>query len=239
MLSKIKKYYQTKGILSTNFKCPYKKICKGNNDKFYGPKSAYISSGYEKGELPRLLFLSLDPGDCEKNPNKRLPKYVRSIEEQRDVNLLYRNRHWYKTHQLAYTILKRFKDDLTIENVKRFFAHANSVKCSMNNPNHKQAHKILFKNCRSYILDEILILKPDIIVTQGLQAKKAIEELVLNKSNMKKFYYIIDLNGKEVFWLHTIHPSNYGAFHKQYQKGNGWIRYSRIIYKWYCNNKNA
>jgi uracil-DNA glycosylase len=86
-------------------------------------------------------------------------------------------------------------------------------------------------------LDEILILNPDIIVTQGLQAKKAIEELVLNKSNMKKSYYVIDLNGKEVFWLHTIHPSNYGAFNKQYQKGKGWTRYSRIIYKWYCNNK--
>ena len=239
MLSKIKRYYQTKGILSTHFKCPYKKICKGNNDKFYGPKSAYISSGYEKGELPRLLFLSLDPGGSEINPNKRLPKYVRNIEEQRDVNLLYKNRHWYKTHELAYTILKRFKDDLTIENAKQYFAHANSVKCSVNNPNHKQAHKILFINCRSYILDEILILNPDIIVTQGLQAKKAIEELVLNKSNMKKYYYVIDLNGKEVFWLHTIHPSNYGAFNKQYRKRKGWIRYSRIIYEWYCNNKYA
>jgi len=90
MITKIVKYYSDKGILSTHFRCPYKKVCKGDNDKFYGPKSAFISSGYEKGKLPRLLILSLDPGNSEINPSKRLPKSVRVIEEHRDISLLHK-----------------------------------------------------------------------------------------------------------------------------------------------------
>ncbi|HED36977.1 MAG TPA: hypothetical protein ENI76_01825 [Ignavibacteria bacterium] len=239
-LPELTKYYKDNGILSTHFNCPYKKICKGDNKKFYGPKSSYVSIGYEKEELPKLLFLSLDPGVSKKDYIKRLPKSVREIEENRNVNELPKNRHWYKTHELAYYILSQFKDDLTIENAKYYFAHVNSVKCSANNPNHKQARKILFNNCRNYILDELLLLDPDIIITQGLQAKKSIEKLVLKKPiNPNQYYYIIELNEKKVFWLHTYHPSNYGAFNKQYRKGKGFERYSKIIYKWYCNNKKA
>ena len=240
LLSELRKYYKHNGILSTHFNCPYKKICKGDNHKFYGPKSSYVSIGYEEGKLPKILFLSLDPAVSERDPIKRLPKSIRKIAQNRNVDELPKNLHWYKTHELAFYILKHFKNDLTVEEAKYYFAHVNSVKCSANNPNHKQSRKILFKNCRNYILGELILLDPDIIITQGLEAKKSIEKLVLNKSvNSNKFYYIIELNDKKVFWLHTYHPSNYGAFNKQYRKGKGFEKYSKIIYKWYCNKKNA
>ncbi|GBD87381.1 uracil DNA glycosylase superfamily protein [bacterium BMS3Abin03] len=240
ILTKIENYYKDNGILSTHFVCPYKKVCKGNNNKFYGPKSTFISSGYEKGNLPKLLFLSLDPGKSEKDSVKRLPKSIRGIEEKRDISLLPKNRHWYKTHELAFNILKRFNDDLTIDDVKHYFAHANTVKCSMNNPHRKQAHKILFKNCRDYLISELEILSPDIIVTQGNEAKLAIEKFIFkSKLRTNRYYQIVTINNKKVFWLHTFHPHNYGAFYKQYNKGKGWENYSKRIYDWYVNYINA
>jgi hypothetical protein len=37
----------------------------------------------------------------------------------------------------------------------------------MNNLNNKMAGRQLFENCREYIPEEIEVLKPDILVTQG------------------------------------------------------------------------
>ncbi|MFA4923673.1 MAG: hypothetical protein WC557_05720 [Ignavibacteriaceae bacterium] len=237
MITELEKYYKKKGILSTHFSCPYKKICKGDNDKFYGPKSAFISSGYEEGKIPRLLILSLDPGNSEKNKLKRLPTAVRKTEEERDILAIHKGRHWYRTHEIAFYILRHFVKDLSIETVKHYFAHVNSVKCSMNNPQNKQASKVLFNNCRGYLFNELFILVPDIIVTQGLESKKAIVELIpKNQLKAYKNNYIITLNGRKIFWLHTVHPSNYGAFHKQYDKGKGWEKCSKKIYKWYLEN---
>jgi len=234
MIDKIEEYYRDKVILSTNFECSYKKECGRQSEKFYGPKSAFISSGYEKGTLPRLLILSLDPGSSEENPSKRLPIAVREFEETRDISLLHKGRHWYRTHELAFHILRQFKDDLNIEDVKHYFAHVNTVKCSMNNPYNKQADKMLFKNCRGYLEDEIVLMRPDIIVTQGLEAKKALEQIIPETHlSQDRAHHIINLNGRKVFWLQTVHPSNYGAFHKQFNKGKGWDKYAREIYQWY------
>jgi hypothetical protein len=40
-------------------------------------KEAFIGTEYEKGTLPRLLFVSLDPDRSDSNPRQRTVKYVR------------------------------------------------------------------------------------------------------------------------------------------------------------------
>ena len=62
MLATLERYYKQNGILSTNFLCKHKTECSADCATFTGPKSAFVSSGYELGSLPRLLFLSLDLG---------------------------------------------------------------------------------------------------------------------------------------------------------------------------------
>ena len=168
MLQELESYYKENGILSTSFTCCYKDMCKGNCANFTGPKSAFVSTGYEHHDLPRLLFLSLDSGSGDQNDENRLPTAVRKQEEiDCDVSQLPKGKHWYLTHELAWYILKRFDSQIKIEDTHRYFAHANSAKCCQNNPGNRQANKILFKNCKGYLTGELEILRPDIIYHAG------------------------------------------------------------------------
>jgi uracil-DNA glycosylase len=113
----------------------------------------------------------------------------------------------------------------------------------MNKKQRKKADAILFKNCRGYLRGELEILSPDLLVTQGNEAKKAIKLLKESTSQIiDEFSSIIKLNGKHIFWLHTYHPNNWGAFNKQrdYDKNNkvstGWVRYSDLMHKFVTKN---
>lgn len=224
MLPKLENYYKANGILSTHFTCRHKAECKGDCEKFTGPKSAFIPAGYESEscKLPRLLFLSLDSGSGDKEDNNRLPLAVRRQEEEKDILKLHKGKHWYRTHELAYYILKRFSSDIKIEDdikdneARKYFAHANSAKCCMNKKQRKKADSILFRNCRKYLREELAILKPEIIVTQGKEAKEVILELhERTNKRFDEFTSVITLNGVKVFWLHTYHPGCWGLFNRQ------------------------
>ena len=106
---------------------------------------------YEKGTLPRLLFLSLDSGSADRDPERRTPEAVRLQETTRDVGNLPKGRHWYRTHELASVLLWQFGETLTPENVSPHFAHANSAKCCMNKAHRSLADDRLFHNCREYL----------------------------------------------------------------------------------------
>lgn len=227
MLKQLESFYKENGILATNFTCIHQDECSFGCRGFTGPKSTYVGSGYEKNILPRLLFLSLDSGSGNKSAEARLPLAVREQEEATDVLALPKHKHWFRTHELAWYILRRFKPDLEIEQAKNYFAHANSAKCCMNNPQRKKAGKILFKNCRKYIKEELRILGPKILVTQGNEAKHAVALIVESPLKMiDDFATIIRINGKETFWLHTYHPNNWGAFnrHRAFDKEAGIAR---------------
>lgn len=238
MINELQDFYKKNGILSTSFTCSYKYECQGDGQGFTGPKSAFVSTGYEAGKFPRLLFLSLDSGRGDGNDSHRLPTSVRKRMEAVDVSSIPKGRHWYRTHELAWYILKHYDTDLKIEETKRYFAHANSAKCCMNKVGSKKADRILFKNCQRYLKGELSILSPKIIVTQGNEARDAIRSLC--EETIKKFddfASIIQINGDDVFWLHTYHPSCYGAFNKQrdFDKtkniAKGWVKYSRKMHK--------
>ncbi len=86
----------------------------------------------------------------------------------------------------------------------------------MNNAQRKKANAILFKNCKRYLRGELSILSPKILFTQGNEAKEAIgtiRDKIIRC--LDEFASIIELKGKPVFWLHTYHPNNWGAFNKQ------------------------
>ncbi|MDD2297747.1 MAG: uracil-DNA glycosylase family protein [Sphaerochaetaceae bacterium] len=214
---------------------------------FTGPKSAYVSAGYERGELPRLLFLSLDSGSAEREPDKRLPEAVRRQEEiDCAVLSLPKGLHWYRTHELAWYVLRKFKPNLLLDQAKHYFAHANSAKCCMNNKHNSKAASILFKNCRRYLAGEIAILRPAIVVTQGSEAKDAMSRLVRKISpGIDDFASIVELEWGPVFWLHTYHPRNYGAFNKQRafneetQLAEGFERYASAMQRFINASKFA
>ena len=220
LLKELSLYYQEKGIFSLDFHCRHWQFCSKDNKRITQAKSAFVGTEYEKAILPRLLFISLDPGDSDSEPERRTAESVRYSEEHEcKVADLPKQRHWYRTHELALILLKRLRPNLTIENSHLYFAHVNSVKCSMNNDDHRQAKSNLFKNCREYIGDEIVILKPDILVTQGKWAKVAVEKTfkVSEVPDCEQAcpYHWVHLESRRALWFHTYHPRNFGKFNQQ------------------------
>lgn len=142
-------------------------------------RSAAISGGYERHKCPRVLILSADWGsDKAPRPSKRQPEAMRREMEASDPSALRRGRQRREEYEIAMHLLKRFRKDLTLKDTTRYVARTNSLKCCANRSNSKQAPPRLFRNCRKYIGEELGLLAPDILVTQGRQAEKAVEKAV-------------------------------------------------------------
>jgi hypothetical protein len=237
MLPELEAYYREAGILATAFHCDHVDECGAGCPEFTGPKSAFVSTGYENGMLPRLLFLSLDSGSGDKVDLNRLPQAVRQQEEvDEDVLSLEKYKHWYRTHELAWYILSHFKLGIRLDEAKSYFAHANSAKCCMNRPQRQKAKSTLFRNCQGYLSGELAILKPDIVVTRGNEARLTIHALLSGViEQFDQFASIIELGGRRIFWLHTYHPRYWGGFNRQRnfdreaQVAMGWVKYANLI----------
>jgi uracil-DNA glycosylase len=223
MLDQLAAYYDAKGILPTNFRCAYASACSAGSPEFTTSKATSLGTEYEKGNGPRLLFLSLDSGSADPNPTKRTFEALRAEEHWQDVDNLPKNKHWYLTHAMAWILLRPFHPHLTIAKMRPYFAHVNSAKCCQNNPQRGKAAAVLFENCRAYIPGELRILKPDVLVTQGGEAKDVVvKALGLVKHDQREVQGaryetgIVQLTpDRQTLWLQTYHPNNYGKFHPQ------------------------
>jgi uracil-DNA glycosylase len=173
--------------------------------------------------LPRLVFLSLDPGRSVHLHERML--IGQRLSEQRWVeHELLRGRarqstHWYRTHELALTLLLPFAPCLTIGAVHDYFAHTNSAKCCLNYPGRAQADDRLFDNCRSYIAGELEVLRPEILVTQGIMAKRAITESdalrIVKAAATPTDCAEVEYAGGRALWLCTYHPRYFQGFYRQ------------------------
>ena len=251
MIEEIKDYYDEKKISPLNFDCKHYPSCVSRAEdkmKFTKGHGIWVGAEYEEGTVPRLLFLSLDSGSAEPDPNQR------TMEAAMEWNLRWlpgkgdKPKHWYRTQQFAWHIFneinKAFGIDLDIgrvddnfdfnpvtevHKIKPFYAAANSAKCCMNNERRSQADGKLFENCRVYVQGELSLLDPDIIVTQGKYARKVVEgmktERIVQRRNIswastrENDYHVIEMmNGKVILWIHHYHPNNYGTFKKNRDK---------------------
>ena len=238
MLKKLEEYYRSQGILAKHFTCPHRANCSaGYSETFTGPKSAAVRTGYEDWRLPRLLFFSLDSGSGEREPEQRLPGAIRNGMEAEDINALPQNQHWFRTHELAWYILKQFDDELELQEVNHHFAHTNAAKCCQNRPDGKMADEHLFTNCRRYLAGEIRVLCPDVIVTQGQKARDGLQPILVDMREVDKFAWIARFDGRLIFWLHTYHPSPINrrrfypqrAYDQETGRCEGWQRYAEDI----------
>ena len=229
MLSELNAFYESNGISPLGFRCPSRSACSGNSPRFTEAKASFVGPRYRERQLPRLLFLSLDPGSAEREPERRTAESVRHQEVATDVGALPKPRHWYRTHELAFELLHQFRADLTIADARLYFAHVNSAKCCQNKSKRRQADQ-MFENCRRFIPGELRILKPDIIVTQGNPAKAGILENFdvrehtvqtvaapgyKNDGRYETGLLEIGTGAHESLWLHTYLPTAFGHFNPQ------------------------
>lgn len=256
MLDALTAYYRDQGILSTHFTCGFKgresngcAVCvcgpapcrRDHCTTSTGPSASFVSSGYEAGPLPRLLILSLDRGIATEPAESRTPQAARRIEgASHEIIDLGRRRngktnHWFRTHELAWYVLRRFDPGIGLGEVRRHIALANAAKCCQNRKGGSMAGHALFENCKNYLAEELRILAPEILVTQGREAELSVASLLRDGVSarslpwgalpdaddgasdwMREFAspsrsFVRAVGGlcdSDVFWLHTHHPTS-------------------------------
>jgi len=237
MRRRLHRYYVKQGICPAHFTCPHETECRTGVSNFVGPREPSIGKEYLSRSLPRLLFVSLDPGKLEKTDPlelqvvSKLPVEPRWLKRQR--------RHWYRTHELALHLLGYFDKGMTLEQTRLHFAHANVVRCCVNNRGSRQARAALYRNCRQYLADEILLLEPDIIVTQGNSAHSAVQHTLGEKAKQRVRsgvgYHILELDKPEkTLWLQSVHPTARGTKYQD-QVDNQWRVFRRIVASFFKN----
>ena len=233
MIQELKTYYYANGISAFGFRCHFANSCRLFCNNFVEAQESYVGSEYEKeydkqqGTLPRILFLSSDPGGGDPNPQTRTMEAARRYEEEKcdpeNHQSLPRKGHWYHTHHLAWIFLKKFNPNLQFKDICSYFAHTNSAKCCEDANRSRESAARLFENCRGYIPREIQILDPDILITQGYSAKWAIEYgfsqsttlIEIDSASDHCNYHLIQMNGKEVLWFAPYHPNNPGGLYRR------------------------
>jgi uracil-DNA glycosylase len=222
-----------------DFRCAHVKDCRYKDYQIFRGADTFVGTWY--GKSPKLLFVSLDRGEGKSNFDSR--RY--EIE-----NRVPRNRHMIGILETAKRILDyeyapSNKQSLLLNYTEVFSrcAMINSAKCCVKDEKHSMAMapKRFYTKCRPYVKDEVDILEPDIIVTQGILAWLTIEKYKTGIENIndtienkcsphnineikdaaeKYLYRLVDSN---TLVLRSVHPSAWG-------KGeNRWDYYTKSI----------
>ena len=116
------------------------------------------------------------------------------------------------------------KRDEKLAQVTPYFAHANVVKCSICRLGNAQAPDQMYRNCESYLEGELPVLKPDIVVTQGRHAARALEEQFVHSAfdpyNHRLRYLTLNENKpKDVLWIQAFTRAMASFVLKEVQSG--------------------
>ena len=205
----------------------YKSLYKG--EKFtFSPRTdgvevsrCYRDKKYQDDSIPRIVVVSLSA------PMPSANKKSSSL-----------NQHWRETLAMVRSLLHPFiapeqfpepvakEEDKSKKIVEQLFVHVRTAKCCSNGSSQEPGQ--VYKNCGCYLSEELRILEPNVIVTQGNHAHEQSKEHVFGEgaidTEVKKIKgiansiaRIVNLrkdNG-EVCWLRTYHPSYYKGFYPQ------------------------
>ncbi len=244
--TQLNQYYESKGIApvdGTNgyansygvFRCPKKDCCrdacydywkKGEEDIFcFSPpidsvcvSQYYTDKTYCGDSIPRIVVISLSA------PEPSMPTG--------GIITGAMNQHWRETLAMVRSLLYPFiapekfpmpirnweDEDITI--VESLFVQARTAKCCSNANGGKEEPSKVYENCGGYLSEEISILEPDVIITQGNNAHPRAKKYVFNTNTIQKVKGIqginpvhnvahvatLRYNSRRVFWLQLHHP---------------------------------
>lgn len=179
--------------------------------------------------IPRMVVLSLSA------PEPSMPM------DEDDTKPLGSYTHWRETLAMVRSLLHPFiapekfpkpirnweDEDITI--VENLFVHARTAKCCSNADGGKEEPSKVYENCSGYLSEEMAILEPDVIITQGKHgnppySKARVERYVFQ--NYQKVTNIqgidpvhnvahvatLKCNSRPVFWLQLYHPRYAGGY---------------------------
>jgi hypothetical protein len=251
--AQLEAFYRQSGIHPLDFRCPHQEFCRSKADPDAGMTEAKMSMlGSQYGEkYPRIVVVSLDPPLGEESPFRepyqRTTTYLLDDHETSDYSKNRPNSHWKMTLITVRSILSLFGYEpkepnaaivsesyagRPIANTTPYFAHVNVAKCSMNYPNKKQAPKRVHQICgESYLKQELVILQPEILVSQGKNANEIVGQLLMGRSvklDELPVVFELELRQKPFLWLPMHHPTYEGKSKVQDQ----WPFYEEKIQNW-------
>jgi hypothetical protein len=228
--SKLHDYYFQKEIHPNLFRCLHQDFCRqyayqGNMTE---AKMSMVGSQYGT-KYPRIVVVSFDPPQQSEfsKAEDRLSESIAQLHEQEDFNLTRPNPHWAMTQIIVKDILCLFGypslinsavvsesyAGRTIENVSAFFAHVNVAKCSMNNLSRGKASAAVHKTCgEAYLIEELIILEPNVIISQGSNTNFILGELLTGTPIYQKDLPVskkVKLGSKTTMWMPMYHPSRF------------------------------
>lgn len=214
--------------------------CRAACTDFISAREAFVGSEYERGTLPRVLFISLDPARdlSDRDASKRALRSMRQREESADRpergSAGFRTGdHWYQTHKFAYELLApvaqaRAVGRFAFPDVHKHFAHTNSAKCKDAAQGTDQGRSLLFKNCRQFIPGELVRLRPDVFVTQGAFARDSLAGTfkVLQRGSMPSLQYhaaLLEVDSRPVLRFEMSHPkARAGRYQREVREAWAW-----------------
>ena len=243
---KLNQYYKREGISSVDgtndyakrfraFGCLKKDSClcackKWKQDVDFSPpiedvcvSRYYTDRTYCSDSIPRIVVISLSAPEpsmpLDENSTKPLGSYT----------------HWRETLAMVRSLLHPFiapekfpkpienweDEDITI--VESLFVHARTAKCCSNAYGGEEEPSEVYENCGGYLNEEMAILKPDVIITQGREgypprSKARVERYVfqnyqkvtniqgINPVHNVAHVATLKCNSRPVFWLQLYHP---------------------------------
>ena len=239
-------YYNYEEMFSS-FCCPKKDRCRqvcraeyqspGNDSRFlFSPRTegvevsqCYEEREYEGHRIPRIVVISLSVPKPE--PMPPCP-----TEESKSCPL---NPHWRGTTTTVRSLVCPFiclapaedSKDKSTKIIEQFFVHIRTGKCCSNVGGTSQEPDQLYENCgRCYLGEEVSILKPDVIVTQGDPAHHMSERYVFDVIDRRTVGGIADSDSiahivrlkedkRKVYWLRSRFPTGYAGFYSANHAG--------------------
>ena len=227
------------------FGCPMKEGCwaaaalNGAKSFIFSPRTegvcvskSYVDGEYKGNRIPRIVVVSLSAPEPDKEESSSQPVEREPL-----------NPHWLGTlvtvRSLLYPFIAppekllpaRYSDDESTEIIGQLFVHLRTAKCCSNAKGKYAEHPKVYENCGCYLGEEVRILKPDVIVTQGNYAHWQAEKHVFEKNAANiavkevedidcSIARVVNLKKEDnwsVYWLRTIFP--YGRFYSSDHAG--------------------
>ena len=229
-------FYYQQGIHPLSFKCKNHKECRqfSNNGKLTETKMSMVGSKYGI-QYPKIIVISLDPPSGIRTdgnprwqfitPKKRTTDFVSLTHENDNYNVDRPNPHWAMTQIIVREILTPWGYSANrnsavvsesysgryIENVSAYFDHVNVAKCSMNNEGQRQANSFVHYTCsESYLLMELKLLVPDILITQGATTNKILGKMFIGREitvSELPTSSVLKFESRNSLWIPMHHPT--------------------------------
>lgn len=195
MQEKLNQYYERVGIAPVSWssnpgdmfsafdcknKCACRDACRGENEEIvFEPRidgvtvsQEYQDEKYHDYRIPRIVVLSLSKPQPEGPPDNKPAANSKTYLDP--------DRHWSRTLVTVRSLLHPFIPDKFLkpveywedgQEIEKLFVHVRTAKCCSNANGAGAEPPAVYKNCGGYLGEELSILKPDVIVTQGNKAR--------------------------------------------------------------------